>query len=232
VGELLESAVVLTLTRSLRALKITDRRTPIRGQQEADWIEPLVFDREVLGICFASHLSDRLDWWADLARSCLWWWPFRETCVVSERPTEIHTRDGEHLHNDGGPAVRFRDGWSIWAINGVLVDEQVVLHPETQSIRQIRRERNAEVKRIRIERYGWERYLDEVGATVLDRRRNDIEATCETLLRTPDRERVLVCACPSTARIYALPVPPEVRTCKAAQAWLSSGLAGRIINGA
>ena len=139
---------------------------------------------------------------------------------------------GNTCTTTAGPAVRFRDGWSIWAIDGVEVDEQVVLHPDTQSVQQIRRERNAEVKRIRIERYGWDRYLAEVGAEAIDRRRNDIEATRETLFRTPDRERILVCACPSTARVYALAVPWNVQSCERAQGWLSGGLAGRIINGA
>ena len=162
----------------------------------------------------------------------MWWWPYRQFCIVSERPSEVHTADGRHLHNDAGPAVRFRDGWCVWAIDGVVVDEQVVLHPETQSLRKIRGEPNTEVKRIRIERYGWDRYLAAVSAVLVDRRRNDIEATHETLLHTPDNERVLVCACPSTARVYALQVPHNVETCGEAQTWLSGGLSGRIINSA
>ena len=51
-------------------------------------------------------------------------------------------------------------------------------------------------------------------------------------MRTPDEERVLVCACPSTAKIHALPVPPWIRTCEEAQDWLSSGLDRRIVNSA
>jgi hypothetical protein len=229
---LLEPAVRHALLGSLRASRISYRATPLRGQTEADWIERLLFFRDVVGIPCARPLSDHLDRWADLARSCLWWWPYREVCVVCERPAEIHSPDGRRLHHDTGPAVRFRDGWSIWAIDGVLVDEQIFLRPETQSLRQIRRERNVEVRRIRIERYGWDRYLARVGAVVVDRRRNDVEATQETLLRAPDGETVLVCACPSTARVYVLAVPPDIPTCERAQEWVSGGLAGRIINGA
>ena len=86
------------------------------------------------------------------------------------------------------------------------------------------------MKRIRIERFGWDRYLSEAGALVVDCRRNDIEATRETLLRRPDGETVLVCACLTTARVYTLEVPPDVRTCEQAQTWLNSNLAGRMIN--
>jgi hypothetical protein len=165
-----------------------------------------------------------------------WWWPNRGVCFVCERPEEVHMLGGR-LHNDSGPAVRFRDGWSVWAIGGVRVDELPVLYPELQSLQQIRHERNAEVKRVRIERFGWLRYLIEAGAVVVDCRRNDIEATRETLFRLPNEESpnrpgevVLVCACPSTGRVYALKVPANIRTCARAQAWLSGNLAGRIIN--
>ena len=104
------------------------------------------------------------------------------------------------------------------------------MSPETQTLPQIR-ERNAEVKRIRIERDGWDRYLAAVGATVLDRRRNDIEATREPPMRGPDGERVGAPA-RRLARVYALPVPPLIRTCEEAQNWLSGGLGRRIINSA
>jgi hypothetical protein len=63
----------------------------------------------------------------------------------------------------------------------------------------------AVARRVRIERYGWEGDLAAGGATVLDHRRNDIEATREALLRGPDGELVLICGCPPTSRIYSLP---------------------------
>ena len=230
--DLVEPALQHALLVSRQGSKIDDRTTSRRSWQGTHWVEVFLFNRDLLGISCAPFLSERLDLWVDLARSCMWWWPYRNICVLSERPAEVHSPDGQHLHNDAGPAIRFRDGWCVWAINGVPVDEEIVLHPETQSLRKIRGEQNAEVKRIRIERYGWDRYLAGVRAVVIDRSRNDIEATAETLMRGPDGETVLVCACPSTARVYALPVPSGVRTCTAAQAWLSGGLAGRIINGA
>ena len=214
-------------------LQIPYRETSLRGQQEADWIEYLLFFRDILGIQvpFADLQSKSICGLISPVRACGGGHTVAFASSASGR-LKSTSRDGKTLHHDAGPAVRFRDGWSIWAIDGVVVDEQVVLHPETQNVRQIRREPNAEVKRIRIERFGWDRYLAEVGAVAIDRRRNDIEATRETLFRTPDRERILVCACPSTARVYALAVPRDIRTCEGAQAWLSGGLAGRIINSA
>jgi hypothetical protein len=200
------------------------------GQHEAFWLAFYTFPEQI-GVKYDPAHRERLGWWIEVDRSCNWWWPYEGICVLSDRPEICSMVDGR-LHSTTGPAVRFRDGWSTWRIGGVQVDEQIVMTPETQRIAQIRSESNAEVKRIRIERFGWDRYLRETDAVILDKRRNDVEATRECLMRGPDGETVLVCACPSTARIYALVVEPGIITCEDAQNWLSGGHAGRTINAA
>jgi hypothetical protein len=96
------------------------------------------------------------------------------------------------------------------------------MHPETQAIEQINSEANAEIKRIRIERYSWERYLKDTNATVIDTRDNFVEGTKEALMQAGDI-RVLVCHCPSTGRVYAMEVPVATSNCQAAQEYLWSG---------
>ena len=114
-------------------------------------------------------------------------------------------------------------------INGVLVDEQIVMRPETQTVEQISKEENAEIKRIRAERYGWNRYLSGINAERIDKRRNDIEGTREYLYSADDM-KILLCVCPSTAKVFSLEVDGSVTTCEQAQNYLSSGLSGRIIS--
>jgi hypothetical protein len=53
--------------------------------------------------------------WIALARSCGWWWPGEDRCVVVERPASVRTEavpgtwhDEVRLRQDG---VRYRDGW-------------------------------------------------------------------------------------------------------------------------
>lgn len=118
---------------------------------------------------------------------------------------------------------------NLWYIDGVLVNEQIVMRPETQTIRQINTEPNSEVKRICIERFGWPRYLRESKAKVIDIRDNDIDSTKESLMETHDKVRVLVCACPSTARIYTMRVPSEISTCESAQKYLHGNRSVRVI---
>ena len=125
--------------------------------------------------------------------------------------------------------MRWRDGWSLWHIHGVAVDEQIVMRPETQTLAQIQSEQNAEVRRIRIERFGWIAYLRAAGARVLDRRCNEIDQNHEALLESSDGARVLVCACPSTARMYAMRVPREIKNCTQAQSWLAGDRPIRIV---
>jgi hypothetical protein len=147
----------------------------------------------------------------------------REAIYVMHPPKYVKWEDG-FLHCEDGPAVYFSDDLQLWAIRGVAVDEQIVMRPETQTIEQIQQDGNAEHKRVRIERFGWAKYLDAVGAEVIDECRNDIEQTNEALLQC-DGMRVLMCACPSTAKVFHLEVPPETKTCEEAQKWLHSGSA-------
>jgi hypothetical protein len=158
----------------------------------------------------------------DLAKNCGWWAPYEDVVIMQRKFTEIHL-SGETLHNDKGPAVAYCDGFKIWAINGVLVDEQIVMRPETQTLEQIKEETNEECRRIRIERFGWPRYLSEMKAEVVDNRVNQVEKVQETLLRIAEPAMVaLMCACPSTGRVYCIEVPPDTGSCAAAQKWLES----------
>lgn len=191
------------------------------GNEAASWSRFLDYCRVIGGVDIPEH-KDFAHWSA----LCHWGPRFlhEKFAVVSRLPLERHFVEGEggrlDLHRDDGPAVSYADGLKLWYVNGVKVDEQIVMNPQTQTIEQIRSEENAEVRRIRIERYGWEAYLDNAGAKVLDVRTNEIEQTKEALMDAGEDGRVLVCACPSTARVYAMRVPAEITTCAEAQRWL------------
>ncbi|WP_420593635.1 DUF6745 domain-containing protein [Deinococcus sp.] len=106
---------------------------------------------------------------------------------------------------------------------GVRIDERLAFRPGSISGQEIMAEQNAEVRRVMLERVGYDRFLDEVGATILDR---DHDAGGERLLvrvELPDDEPfVAVCvSCPSTARRYTLRVPPQISSGRAASAWLA-----------
>ncbi|MGH3389084.1 MAG: hypothetical protein ACRDOO_09425 [Actinomadura sp.] len=104
-------------------------RTPIRntlagggcvpacwyGQQYAAW--DAYYDAlHRLGLArYGQRELDHLGHWAALARSCGWWWPGEDVCVMVDRPELVRTEpvpgtwhEQVRLRRDG---VRYRDGW-------------------------------------------------------------------------------------------------------------------------
>lgn len=193
----------------------------------AGWYAYISFLRDVCGWENDSLLLFAQD--ERHAMNASWCWYHDDVAAISDRPYRLVRNDRGQLSSDDGPALAYRDGWELWYLDGVAVDQQIVMRPQTQTVEQIRGEKNEEVKRHRIERFGWPRYLKEINAVRLNARRNDIDGTLEKLYRA-DSQSVLVCACPSTAKVFALEVPPEVETCDQAQRWLSSGLSARCIS--
>ncbi|SEG90103.1 hypothetical protein SAMN04489712_12539 [Thermomonospora echinospora] len=85
------------------------------GQQDAAWVA--YYDAlHRLGLAhYGPDELDHLGHWAALARSCGWWWPGEDVCVVVERPEMVHTEPvpgtwHEEVRLQRG-GVRYRDGW-------------------------------------------------------------------------------------------------------------------------
>ncbi|GIH93948.1 DUF6745 domain-containing protein [Planobispora siamensis] len=135
------------------------------GMQCVSWIAHYDALRRAAGVVFTPEQTRRFEAWAAVARSCGWWWPREDVCVVSERPAEVRTEprgeDGEvRLHCADGPAVRYADGWDVHAWHGTPVPAWVITDP---SIRRIEQEANVEVRRCAIEHIGWEAYIEGAG---------------------------------------------------------------------
>ena len=106
---------------------------------------------------------------------------------------------------------------------GVRVDERIAFHPEQLSAKEALAEKNAEMRRVMIERMGYLRFTQEAGAKRLDEDRD--AGGVRQLLRielAEDEPLVgLSCHCPSTQRQYFLRVPPAMKTCHQAAAWMA-----------
>lgn len=171
---------------------------------------------KVLGVKFDEKNFHLFRNWC---KNCPIVWPGEQLVIVTQNPRQAHWRDNV-LHNEDGPAVWYDDGFKFFSIEGIPVDEQIVMQPETQTIQQIEEETNADVKEIRIRRFGWPRYLKETNAKEIDRRMNEIEGTAEALYESSTGKRLVV-TCP-TARVFALGVPNETNTCEEAVKWLNA----------
>ncbi len=104
---------------------------------------------------------------------------------------------------------------------GVAIDERIAFRPAEITAREVLGERNAELRRVKMERMGFDRFMAESDPEVLD---TDTDPGGERkLLRVAlEEDEPLVCVsvnCPSTGRHYLLRVPPDVSTCRQAIAW-------------
>ena len=181
---------------------------------------------KVLGVAYTDEKYKLFLAWC---KSCPIVLPGKSLVLVCQNPEAIHWQNGL-LHNDAGPSVRYRDGFSLYTIDGIAVDEQIVMRPETQTVEQILKEGNADKKSIRANRFGWPKLLRAMKAIELDTRKNEIEGTIEALYQSILGNRLVV-SCP-TGRVFALGVPEQVRTCEQAAKWLdphASNFKSRVI---
>ena len=146
----------------------------VYGAHDAHW---LAFYKFFCDECGLSAETEKLGGLWELAQSAGWALPHENICWVSERHTTLkqtQAPDGTcQLHCEDGPAVAYPDGWKLWFIQGIAVTEQTVMQPETLTLAQIDSEANAEVRRIMIERFGFEKYLRACNAQLIDSCPND-----------------------------------------------------------
>ncbi len=121
---------------------------------------------DVLGLQLPEYENYKA--WEDCARHGGFRVMHKEFCMVSDFPAQLHKDAENRPHNDNGPSHEWRDGWKLYHIHGVRVPEIVVEHPEQITVEMIDTEKNAEVRRIMIERYGQSRYLLDAGAIILN----------------------------------------------------------------
>ena len=168
--------------------------------------------------------------------------------LLTERPKISVNAEG-NIHNETGSAVSYADGSGFWFLDGhILVDqgEKIVMRPETLTPIEIQGIDNEEERRLAIDRFGWEKFLDGVGAVVLDKRENWVDNTVEVLVRIPEiklpdnkfrpASSRAILSCRSTGRRYMLAVPDEseanwwlrhrsnpIMSCEDVQNWMSNG---------
>ncbi|MGW1295788.1 DUF6745 domain-containing protein [Streptomyces sp. NPDC002533] len=188
----------------------------VLGQHDAAWLA-----------AFDGH-GDRLAGLAEVARNAGWWWPYEHAVVITERPDVLHRDEAGRLDHGEGPALAYGDGFALHAWRGMPVpaaflDELSALTPE-----RIRAEENAELRRVMLEYYGYDRYLTESGAEPVHR---DETGILWRIALDGDEDVVMVEVVNSTAepdgtyRTYWLRVPPATRTAKEGVAW-TFGLEG------
>ncbi len=184
----------------------------VLGQHDAPW----------LGLFAQLGRLDGLHGLARVAAEAGWWWPYENLVIVTQRPTELHREESGRLHRGDGPALAYPGGFELHAWRGMPVPADFIASLGTLSPQRIGQERNAELRRVMLEAYGFDRYLADTGATPVDR---DVTGVLWRIDLPGDEPVVMVevvNATPEpdgTRRTYWLRVPPRTRTAKEGVAW-------------
>ncbi|CAL2057087.1 conserved protein of unknown function [Streptomyces murinus] len=184
----------------------------VLGQHDAAWLA--AFDGQEGGEALAGI--------AAVARAAGWWWPYERTAVVCERPVALHLDEAGRLDRGDGPALAFPDGFALYAWRGMPVPAEFLDELTELTPRRIREEENAELRRVMLEHYGYDRYLKESDAAPVQR---DETGVLWRLELEGDEPQVMVEVVNSTPepdgthRTYWLRVPPRTRTAREGVAW-------------
>ncbi|MEV1053004.1 DUF6745 domain-containing protein [Streptomyces sp. NPDC049887] len=182
----------------------------VLGQHDAAWLA--AFDGR----------SDRLAGLARVAEHAGWWWPFEKAVVICERPVELHRDEAGRLDRGDGPALAFPDGFALHAWRGMPVPAEFLAGLASLTPERIRTEENAELRRVMLEFYGYERYLTESDARPVHR---DETGVLWRIALSDDEDVTMVEVVNSTPepdgthKTYWLRVPPTARTAKEGVAW-------------
>ncbi len=163
-----------------------------------------------------------------LAKECGWWIPYRDMCVVTNRPERMLFDENGRLHSSDGPAILYRDGWDIHMWHGTTFP-RMWLDGKTLKPPAALNQRNIELRRVACEILGWDRILGELGATIVHKDPNPQIGTLVRVIMPPtgptvrwrnqDEARQFLRVKCGTGRMFAIPVPLDVRTAREANAW-------------
>ncbi|MFK3982246.1 DUF6745 domain-containing protein [Micromonospora sp. NPDC050397] len=179
------------------------------GQHDAAWLSAFDHDQRVSGL-------------AGVADAAGWWWPYERIALLTERPVRLERDNLGRLHHGDGPALVYPDGFGLHAWRGMPIPAEVAAELPRLTVERIRAERNAEVRRVMLEHFGYERYLRESNARAIHQDTFGVLWRIELPQDEPLVMVEVVNATPEpdgTSRTYWLRVPPQTRTARAGVAW-------------
>lgn len=157
-----------------------------------------------------------------VAKSANWWWALDLATVIVDRPIRAVAMDEQgRLHHDSEACIEYRDGWGVYSHHGVRIPpgkEFIFTNPKKVTGDVILKEQNAELRRVMLEKVGYEPVLDK-----MKKIHTDEVGTLWTLNIPNDEKLALVDLIdPSTGRRYLLRCDPNayggLKTARAAAA--------------
>jgi len=193
------------------------------SQHEAGYLSWLAFFHRVCGL----PGTEKIEPLARIAANCGWVWFFSGAVIMTDRPHILRRDEDNRLHCENGPALEYRDGFSVYAWHGTRLPKEWVENRETIDPSEIMKAENVEQRAAGAAMLGWPRMISKLKRKVIDGDPDsDVGALIELTmpgLRQPGR--FLQAVCPRNGcivegvpRISDIDNKP-IETALAAQAW-------------
>jgi hypothetical protein len=172
---------------------------------------------------FGIEAANKLKPLSDLARNCGWWAPYAGAVILQERPSVIKLDDQRRLHCENGPSISYPDGLvEVYSWHGTKIPKEWILDKGVLTAQMALAVENVEQRRAACEIIGWANVLDQLNAKTIDKDSDpEIGELLEVNIPDSGKERFLKVQC-GTKRVFAIPVPPEMKTALQASAWTYS----------
>ena len=184
------------------------------GSMEASWLSYYDYYKNETDIEL-----DNIDHMKELVMSSGWVYLGDTDAIIHDRPTIIARDEQGRLHSETGPAVQYGDGWERFYWHGNCIPREWIMEREKLTAEIAIGQQNVELRRCACEILGWANVIKNLKSVVID---EDADPMIGTLYEVdlPDMgtEKFLMVKC-GTGRTFALPVPPEMKTALAANAW-------------
>ena len=194
------------------------------GNMWAAWDCYLTACRDILGLRLPSH--DAYAYWEQAAINGGFRWMHPKFCLVSDFPEILRVNSQNQPHAEFGPSHRWRDGFSIWHLNGVRVEQWMAeSHPDDLDARRVLQIENVDQRREVIRRMGSERLVAQLDATVLDVETREVGGRYELLaidMNHGEPWRFLKMVNQSIGAVHVEAVPRQCETVRHAINWRAS----------
>ena len=166
---------------ALTAHKELTPATAIYGSMDISWLSNYMYYRDVLKLEFVESAATLLE----MLKVTGWLWLTEDTTVVTKQPLHLRmiekpTREGESLkvlHSYTHKAVEYIDGTGLYAMNGVVVPDDLehlaAKLPEEISPAEVLAIKNTEIRSEFIKKVGVRRMFDSLEKETLDRQTID-----------------------------------------------------------
>ena len=177
----------------------------IYGCHDAGWLS-FYETFLMLGISECKKLKPLID----LANHSGWWSAFKNIVIFQDRPEFIKFDDQNLLHSESGPAIKYRDGFSVYCWHGTRIPSEWIEDKNHLTPEICFNWENADQRVCAFAIYGWDKILDSVEHKVID---EDYDPKIGKLVEADFNDgmgprRFIVAHCP-TGRAISVPVDHE-----------------------